>query len=446
MKLILFDLDGVLVDAKDIHYRCLNKALYGSYHITPTEHRTTYDGLPTKDKLRLLTEQKGLPKSAHKAIEKAKQEYTQIELKNISPNPELITLFECLRSDGYSIGVCTNSIRETMTTVLKALNLEWLIDCEVSAEDVPKGKPYPYVYWEAMKQLHALPSETTIIEDSPVGLMAAAQSGAHYIRVQSVEDVNCDNILPRLIETKKKLMWADNKLNVLIPMAGEGSRFANAGYTFPKPLIDINGKPMIQVVVENLALDAHYIFIVRTEHRKKYALDTLLPMIAPGCDIIDIDHKTDGAACTALLAQQLINNDAPLFIANSDQYVEWDGVTFMYKMQESGADGGIVTFKATHPKWSFAEIDEHGIVQRVAEKDPISDNATVGFYYWKKGSDFVYYANKMISEGKKVKDEFYICPVFNEAIEDTKVIMSYQASQMHGLGTPEDLQKWLNES
>ena len=116
MKLILFDLDGVLVDAKDIHYRCLNKALYGSYHITPTEHRTTYDGLPTKDKLRLLTEQKGLPKSAHKAIEKAKQEYTQIELKNISPNPELITLFECLRSDGYSIGVCTNSIRETMTT------------------------------------------------------------------------------------------------------------------------------------------------------------------------------------------------------------------------------------------------------------------------------------------------------------------------------------------
>ena len=227
-------------------------------------------------------------------------------------------------------------------------------------------------------------------------------------------------------------------------MAGEGSRFANAGYTFPKPLIDIRGKPMIQVVVENLSFDAHYIFIVRTEHREKYALDTLLPMIAPGCDIIEVDHKTDGAACTALLASQLINNDAPLFIANSDQYVDWNPVEFMYKMQESEADGGIVTFTATHPKWSFVCVDnDTGCVTEVAEKKPISNIATVGFYYWKHGKDFVHYANQMIRNESKVNGEYYICPVFNEAIADNKMIVPSKVSAMHGLGTPEDLEAWL---
>ena len=373
-----------------------------------------------------------------------KQDLTAHHLKKIKRNQEIIHLFDELKKDGYKIGVCSNSIESTLRSVLSTLGLNKKCDCIYSAENVPKGKPYPYIYWAAMQHMGALPEETTIIEDSPFGLLAAERSGAHYIRVQSTKDVTRKNLLPQL-NTRGTVMpkWKDNKLNVLIPMAGDGSRFANAGYTFPKPLIDIQGKPMIQVVVENLSLDAHYIFIVRTEHRQKYALDTLLPMIAPGGDIIEVDHKTDGAACTALLATQLINNDAPLFIANSDQYVDWNPVEFMYKAQESMTDGAIVTFKATHPKWSFAELDEHGIVKRVAEKDPISDNATVGFYYWKHGSDFVHYANQMISEGKKVKDEYYICPVFNEAIEDGKVIVSYEAAAMHGLGTPEDLNIWL---
>lgn len=197
---------------------------------------------------------------------------------------------------------------------------------------------------------------------------------------------------------------------------------------------------MIQVVVDNLGLDAHFIFVVQKAHRDTYKLDVLLRVIAPGCTIVETDGVTEGAACTALLARAYMDTEDPLFFANSDQFVEWNALEFMYKMQESECDGGIATFHASDPKWSFAEVDPGtNVVQRVAEKDPISTNATVGFYYWKHGRDFVKYANQMISANIRVNQEFYVCPVFNEAIQDGKRILQYQVDRMWGLGTPEDL-------
>jgi dTDP-glucose pyrophosphorylase len=170
----------------------------------------------------------------------------------------------------------------------------------------------------------------------------------------------------------------------------------------------------------------------------------MLNLIAPSCNVIEVDGITEGAACTALLAKDFIDNDDPLFFANSDQYVQWNPVDFMYNMQETNADGGIVTFKATHPKWSFAKVNEQGVVTEVAEKNPISDNATVGFYYWKCGSDFVRSAEKMIEKNIRVNNEFYVCPVYNQAIEDGLVVRNYEASEMWGLGTPEDLDYFVN--
>jgi dTDP-glucose pyrophosphorylase len=117
----------------------------------------------------------------------------------------------------------------------------------------------------------------------------------------------------------------------------------------------------------------------------------------------------------------------------------------MYKMQESNCDGGIVTFKSTNPKWSFAKVDENNFILEVAEKNVISDNATVGFYYWKKGSDFVKYAESMINKNIRVNNEFYICPVYNEAIKDGKKIVNYSIKKMWGIGTPEDLNLFLKK-
>jgi len=184
-------------------------------------------------------------------------------------------------------------------------------------------------------------------------------------------------------------------------------------------------------------------FVVQKSHREQYNFDTMLNLIAPDCKIVEVDGITEGAACTALLAREYIDKDEPLFFANSDQFVDWSSAEFMYRMQESEADGGIVTFKATHPKWSFAKVDDNGYVIEVAEKNPISDNATVGFYYWKHGSDFVKYAEQMIEKDIRVNNEFYVCPVYNQAIEDGKKIKISEIAGMWGLGTPEDLQYYL---
>ena len=228
-------------------------------------------------------------------------------------------------------------------------------------------------------------------------------------------------------------------------MAGAGSRFEKAGYTFPKPLIEVNGKPMIQLVVENLNIDAQHIFIVQKEHYEKYNLQYLLNLISPNNVIIPVEGITEGAACTTLLAKEFIDNDQPLLTANSDQFVEWDSNEFLYSMQADEVDGGILTFNSVHPKWSFAKTDEDGFVTEVAEKKPISNNATVGIYYWSKGSDYVKFAEQMIKKDNRVNGEFYVCPVYNEAIEDEKKIKTFHVEKMWGLGTPEDLKVFVNE-
>jgi dTDP-glucose pyrophosphorylase len=268
------------------------------------------------------------------------------------------------------------------------------------------------------------------------------------LRVKEPNDVTYSLIINEINKIKNTNImsspkWSDNKLNVLIPMAGAGSRFEKAGYTFPKPLIDVKGKPMIQVVIDNLNIDANFIFIVQKSHREKYNLDTLLNLITPNCKIVEVDGITEGAACTTLLAKEFINNDYPLVMANSDQFIVWDSNEFMYKMNETDCDGGIVTFKSTHPKWSFAKINETGYVTEVAEKNPISDIATVGVYYWKKGSDYVKFAEQMIQKNIRVNNEFYVCPVFNEAILSNLKIKTFDIKQMWGLGTPEDLNYYL---
>lgn len=233
-------------------------------------------------------------------------------------------------------------------------------------------------------------------------------------------------------------------MNVLIPMAGAGSRFAQVGYTFPKPLIEVRGKPMIQVVVENLNIEANYIFIVQKEHYEEYSLQALLNLISPDCSIVQVDGLTEGAACTTLLAKEFINNEEPLLIANSDQFIDWDSNECLYAFSADGIDGGILTFHSTHPKWSYAKLDSDGFVTEVAEKKPISENATVGIYYWSKGSDYVKYSEEMISKDIRVNNEFYVCPVYNQAIEDGKKIRIKNVDGMWGLGTPEDLNFFLD--
>lgn len=231
-------------------------------------------------------------------------------------------------------------------------------------------------------------------------------------------------------------------------MAGLGNRFAKAGYKKPKPFIDVSGKPMIVRVLENLKYpDAKYILVAQWEHlqREKELVEKIEHEF--NAVFVPIEKLSEGTACTVLYARKFINNSTPLLIANSDQIVDINIATFIDDCKNRELDGSILTFVDEHkdPKWSFAKIDEDGLVKEVKEKEVISPYATVGIYLYSRGSDFVNSAVDMIARNDRVNNEFYTCPTYNYAIKDGLKIGIYNIhfNQMHGIGTPEDLNLYL---
>lgn len=223
-------------------------------------------------------------------------------------------------------------------------------------------------------------------------------------------------------------------MNILIPMAGEGSRFRDAGFKMPKPLVPVCGEPMIKRVIDNLGgPESHFIFVVQMRHIHEFGIDKTLRELAPGCNVIAVDGLTGGAAVTALRASAFIDNYQPLLIANADQLVHG------WSLPDDKVDGVIYTFYSKQMKWSYCAVGNYGRVWGVAEKQVISSYATCGIYYWRRGSDFVKYAKQMVDEGRRCNGEFYIAPVYNEAIEAGLEIRVENVDAMHGLGTPEDL-------
>jgi HAD superfamily hydrolase (TIGR01509 family) len=459
IKLIIFDLDGVLVSSKDLHYESLNRALEfydKKYIINRDEHLTKYDGNSTTSKLKMLSIDKGLPIELYDDIWKIKQDKT-LEIIDLEYkfDERIRNVLKQLKSDGYQLYCASNSIFNTVKLILLRKGLMEYFDYFISNQEVKYPKPNSEIYLACISRMGLAPKECIILEDSHIGRTAAMNSGAHLLPIETPECVTYDkinsfinNININMENVKSRVQWeaVDNKINIVVPCAGRGSRFADSGlYSFPKPLIDVLGKPMIQMVVENLNINGHYIFIVQEEHVEKYNLNHLLNLIAPNCTIIPINKITEGAACTVLLAEKFINNENPLLIANSDQYLEWDSNKFMYSMMNNEIDGGISTFKGSmHPKWSFSRTDKDGYVDTVREKEPMENSQpTTGIYLWKKGKDFVKYANVMIDAGERVKNEFYVAPVYNYAIKDGKKIKNSLCDGFHGTGTPEDLNSFI---
>lgn len=239
-------------------------------------------------------------------------------------------------------------------------------------------------------------------------------------------------------------------LNIVIPMAGAGSRFAKAGYSDPKPLIPVHGVPMIKVVIDNLMPDiAHrFIFICQKDHVRLYDLRGKLNEWAPNCSIIELNGLTEGAACTVLHAKHLINSDDPLMIANSDQYIDLNIDDYLNKLENEDLDGLIMTMTADDPKWSFVGLDQRGLVTNVVEKQVISSEATVGIYNYAHGKDFVRAAETMIDKDERVNNEFYVAPAYNQLIAEGQKVGIYnigaEAAGMYGLGIPADLDLFLS--
>jgi dTDP-glucose pyrophosphorylase len=238
-------------------------------------------------------------------------------------------------------------------------------------------------------------------------------------------------------------------LNIVIPMAGLGSRFALAGYCVPKPLIPVHGMPMIRLVIDNIRprVPHRFIFVCQRAHDEAHDLRARLGEWAPGCAVVLLDGLTEGAACTVLAARSLIDNEQPLMLANSDQYVDVAIDPYLASLTTRGLDGLVMTMQASDSKWSYAAIDRAGLVTEVAEKRPISTNATVGIYNFARGRDFIRAAAAMIADGERVGGEFYVAPVYNRLVAEQARIglhdIGADGSGMHGLGIPEDLERFL---
>lgn len=246
---------------------------------------------------------------------------------------------------------------------------------------------------------------------------------------------------------RRRSAHSDVSVNVIIPAAGEGSRFAKDGWKKPKPFIDVGGSPMLQHVIANVSpAGARPTLLLRKAH-----IDAQKEIVADfernGAAVVPVAKLTEGTACTVLLARTRFDGETPMMVANSDQLVDFDVTDFVRDCLDRDLDGSILVFRdpTMNPKWSFARLDNNGHVTEVAEKKPISDLATVGIYLFRRGREFMGAAAEMIANNDRVNGEFYTCPVYNYMIQNGAKIGVYEVpmNAMHGLGTPEDLRAYL---
>lgn len=236
-------------------------------------------------------------------------------------------------------------------------------------------------------------------------------------------------------------------LNILIPMSG-ATYFDSTEYQYPKPLIEINGKPLVELVVaclDKIKVEKRFVFIVNATDCHKYHLDSVLRLITNGCGIvIQLEKETRGAACSALMAIDFIDNDDSLMISNGDHIFDYDLNHVITEFDSRRVDAGTVCFDSVHPKWSFVRLDESNKIIETAEKRPLSRNAIAGLYYFRHGSDFVRAAMKTIEKDASVNGNFYVAPTLNELVLEGKNLEIYTipSATYHNFYSPHKLKEY----
>jgi|688.fasta_scaffold137657_4 NDP-sugar pyrophosphorylase family protein len=245
----------------------------------------------------------------------------------------------------------------------------------------------------------------------------------------------------------------NSRINVLIPMAGRGERFSSVGYDLPKPLIEINGRPMIEWALRSLDVDFYlhnFIFVVRDYQNDEInnRIASVLTCLVPNNKIVKIDYVTEGPACTCLLVRDMIDNDSPLMVGNCDQIMRWNGSYFVSSCLNSPYDGVVVTYDESTPKNSYAKLNSRGDVIRIEEKNVISNVSLNGIHFWKHGSDFVSSADSMIESNERYNNEFYVGPTYNHMIKTGKRVGIFHIPrECHNpVGVPSDLGDFLEKN
>lgn len=444
---LIFDLDGVLIDLCNLHRDIFIKSFnqLSDLEITSEFHETHLEALSTRSKLKKLKEMYPEKTINENEIFNLKQSITVTELEKIEVSDRIRNTLLWAKNNYFTIAVLTNSIRATLDIVLEKLQIKDLITIAWSNEDVSDPKPSPNGYIQLMKKLNVKSRNVMIFEDSITGLIAANGSGANVIKVVDSLDLTPSFLLYCAKNNKRPTA---PKLRIVVPMAGLGSRFQKDGYIIQKPFLPmLNGNQMWEEVVENLMpknpqlrANTEVHLIVRKEQ-------LLFFKTKPNLYVHYVPTLTEGAACTVLTLKNIINDDVPLMIGNSDQYLQWDSDEFYSTSFHPEYDGGISTFYHPCPddlKWSYAALGKDGLIESVAEKKYIGPNATTGLYAWKRGSDYVKYAEEMILYNDRINNEFYVCPVYNYAIRHNKKFRIINCNKFWGIGVPTDYMYFLD--
>ncbi|KAJ3167395.1 hypothetical protein HDU88_002317 [Geranomyces variabilis] len=478
IKLIVFDLDGVLFSSKDLHYLALNRALETidpKYAISYQDHLDHFDGLPTNIKLEKMTAERGLPVADHKKIWELKQEQTfEVIRDTFVPDLELRQNLLQLKKAGYMVYCASNSIYKTIQLMLLKKGILDLFDYIVSCEDVRFPKPSPAVYLYTCLRAGCSPKETIVLEDSQVGRKAALLSGCHLLPIEVPANVTAASILPaiELINRHQsnfvmRVKWR-RPLNVVIPMnkqvppahvphayrtyAAEIKHntimdIENPDAAYPVYLSIIGGSPVIQHVVENLNVEATFTFIVPRADYDRYQLKYMLSVLRRDCNIIVAEGQTSGQAATILLAKTFIDNDQPILIANCTQLLDWDSNAFLYAMDDPLLHGGILTFKSQEPRYSYVKMNGMNTVTEIHEKKVVSNLASAGIYYWKRGSDFVRFATKHVKDpSRMVENAFFVSGVYADAIAEKMTFRAIPCKAYVPLGTTNDIERLSQSS
>jgi len=236
-------------------------------------------------------------------------------------------------------------------------------------------------------------------------------------------------------------------MNIVMPMAGLGKRLTDYGYATPKPLIEVLRKTLVEWAISSIGIKGDFIFCCKKEHIEKYKLDKKLRKIIPDCKIVSIDYQTEGTAQTVLEAKEFINNDEELLISDTDHYIKWDSKKFQSEIMKKNVDACVMVFpgKEKSKALSYIKLNDIGYVIEASEKIPISNIAACGIHYYKKGSDFVKYATKMINKGIRFNNEFYVTPIYNEFIKDGGEIITFPIIKKWALGSKNEINLFLNE-
>ena len=234
-------------------------------------------------------------------------------------------------------------------------------------------------------------------------------------------------------------------LKIIVPLGGSSELFTNAGHFYPKPLIEIMGKPMVQLVIENASISVphQFIFIIKEEDAVRFHIDNTLKLLSPGCEIIKLKKATKGGLCSVLMGIDRIADDDSILVINGDQVIDEDFDSIYKYWKDNNADAGIVTFKSVHPRWSYARIEDGSVVQ-TAEKNPISQHAIAGYYYFDKAATFFECAYQSILNDVQFEGSYYISPVMNEYVLRNKTVLNYkiETEQYHSFYSPHLLQEF----